>query len=194
MGRRFIRGRPGLRRSPTALIGASRFEHLVCPALIQPLDKKVGLVGALVLASPGETRPQGLNLLQPMSNLRLPFVRHGSPAPMSMVSHQSANLPLGGLDRRGQFRAQQQLHSPGGLANTARADADEHCISYCIRQYVRRYIYLSVDRAGILTASTTRRLDCTPELADELEGLLASAEKAGVAQWGAHRQTSALMI
>ena len=36
-------------------------------------------------------------------------------------------------------------------------------------------------------------LDCTPELADELEGLLASAEKAGVAQWGAHRQTSALM-
>jgi hypothetical protein len=36
-------------------------------------------------------------------------------------------------------------------------------------------------------------LDCTPELADQLEGLLASAEKAGVARRGAHRQTSALM-
>jgi Protein of unknown function (DUF3095) len=36
-------------------------------------------------------------------------------------------------------------------------------------------------------------LDCTPELADQLEELLASAEKAGVARWGAHRQTSALM-
>ena len=36
-------------------------------------------------------------------------------------------------------------------------------------------------------------LDCTPELADQLEGLLASAETAGVARWGSHRQTSALM-
>jgi hypothetical protein len=36
-------------------------------------------------------------------------------------------------------------------------------------------------------------LDCTPELADQLEGLLASAEKAGVARWGAHRQAAALM-
>src|SRR3954466_10194996 len=34
-------------------------------------------------------------------------------------------------------------------------------------------------------------LDCTPELADQLEGLLASAQKVGVARWGAHRQTSA---
>jgi hypothetical protein len=36
-------------------------------------------------------------------------------------------------------------------------------------------------------------LDCTSALADQLEGLLASAERAGVARWGAHRQTSALM-
>jgi hypothetical protein len=36
-------------------------------------------------------------------------------------------------------------------------------------------------------------LDCIPELADQLEELFASAEKAGVARWGVHRQTSALM-
>jgi hypothetical protein len=36
-------------------------------------------------------------------------------------------------------------------------------------------------------------LDCTPEVADQLEGLLTPAEEAGVARWGAHRQASALM-
>jgi hypothetical protein len=36
-------------------------------------------------------------------------------------------------------------------------------------------------------------LDCTPELADRLESLLARAEADGVARCGTHRQTAALM-
>lgn len=36
-------------------------------------------------------------------------------------------------------------------------------------------------------------LDCTPERADRLEGLLAAAEAAGVARCGTHRQSAALM-
>jgi hypothetical protein len=36
-------------------------------------------------------------------------------------------------------------------------------------------------------------IDCTPDLADRLEGLLAEAERAGVARYGLHRQGAALM-
>jgi Protein of unknown function (DUF3095) len=36
-------------------------------------------------------------------------------------------------------------------------------------------------------------IDCTPDLADRLEGLLAEAERTGVARYGLHRQGAALM-
>ena len=36
-------------------------------------------------------------------------------------------------------------------------------------------------------------LDCTPALADEIEGLLRAAQDKGVARYGVHRQTSAIM-
>ena len=36
-------------------------------------------------------------------------------------------------------------------------------------------------------------LDCTPALADRLESLLASAAAAGLARYGVHRQSAALM-
>jgi hypothetical protein len=36
-------------------------------------------------------------------------------------------------------------------------------------------------------------LDCTPDLADELEAMLARAEDAGLARYGMHRQAAALV-
>ncbi len=55
------------------------------------------------------------------------------------------------------------------------------------RQLVRNTDFRKFDDGLRMT------LDCTPEFADRVEAVLASAQASGVGRYGVHRQTAALM-